>query len=135
VMLLGDDIQESIKTIQRTLDAVFALQGNNGNAHPIHQAPNSTRPSSSASSVQLRLSTVSLLADKLTIGDPYHASPTSVHPVALGAVAPSRSRTPANHGKRYRDEAIATPMVRQHVHFLRRGYVEQYYQRVEESWH
>lgn len=120
-MLLGDDIQESIKTIQRTLDAVFALQGNNGNTHASHHAPNSTRPSSSASSVQLRLSTVSLLADKLATGDPYHASPTSVHPVALGPVAPSRARTPANYGKRYRNEAIATPMVRQHVHFLRRG--------------
>jgi hypothetical protein len=119
---IGDEIQESIRTIQRTLDAVFALDRREDKpprGTPL--AARSTQVSSNASSLQLRLSVGSFLGEDRN-GDRLHASPLGLYASNSGLLETGQlSRATANHGKQYRNEAIATPMVRDHVHFLKRG--------------
>lgn len=117
VWVAADDMQESIKTIQRTLDAVFALEGSNGQYTGGHLTVNSTRPSSSASSTR------STQVDKPATTDAYRTSPLSAVPASPRLAGHRRSHPPSGHGRRYRDEAIATPTVREHVHFLKQGQV------------
>lgn len=118
-----DDLQESIKTIQRTLDAVLALQGG-AESVPVQKSRQSPTTPLHPQPIQELLGatdthTASPIGSEGTGSADWETAGKSRHSRRMSK---SAYNSPSEIlEERRKNEAIAGPIVREHVHFLQRG--------------